>query len=398
MENHRYKAYFRLFAQVSKQIHANTGTTDILVCIVENITKILRAKGAIFWILNTAQEKIQTKISHGFDYQSLSRVDFPTLMTLFDPQTLDPIAITDARNDQRIPYLERLGKHLINAITGQYFDITGPYKGLLAVYFTGNQTLDKTELELLSALGEQGAIALEKAFGYDKKMLDLYGQIIQGFALAIEARDPVTHGHSLTVARLAKATALQMGLNKKEADLIHNAGILHDIGKIGTRDKILDHLGRLSEKEMDLIRQHPVIGADILGPLTFLGEIAPLVRSHHELFNGKGYHEGKKGEDIPLGARILTLCNAFETMITGRPDIPKKDLAQALTQLKQGVGSRFDPKVVKAFFDMIKSDDKILEINESIDHCMDLLGQNMERLAKQNQVEKKLANPFSGFF
>jgi len=397
MDDSRFKDYFRLFADISKQIHANTRTTDILACIVEHITRFLGAKGCIFWILNTSRQEIQTKISHGFDYQSLSRVDYPTLTTLFDPSARGPIAITDARNDNRIPDLERLGKHLINSITGLYFDITGPYTGLLAVYFTGNRSLDEQELELLTALGEQGAIALEKAFGYDEEMLDLYGQIIEGFALAIEARDPATHGHSLTVARLAQATALQMRLTAREAGLIRHAAILHDIGKIGTRDRILDRLGKLSRKEMDQIRQHPVLGAEILRPLVFLGDLEPLVRSHHELFNGNGYPDGKKGEEIPLGARIICVCDAFETMITGRPNLPKKDLAAALTDLKRGVGSRFDPQVVQAFFDMIQTRRDILDTGESIDHCLDILTQNMGRLADRNLLEKKLANPFFGF-
>lgn len=395
--DHRYKEQFRFFAEISKQIHANKKTTDILACIAEHITGFLEARGCIFWILNRSSRTIETKIGHGFDYRSLSLTDYPTLMTLF-PMDSGPITITNARSDERIPDLERLGKHLINGITGRYFEITGPYTGLLAVYFTGNRILNKDELELLTALGEQGAIALEKALGYDQEMLDLYGQIIQGFALAIEARDPVTHGHSTTVARLARATARQMGLGREEADRIRHAAILHDIGKIGARDHILDRLGQLSRKEMHQIRQHPVLGADIIRPLVFLGDIAPLIRSHHELFDGRGYPDGKKGEEIPLGARIITVCDSFETMISGRPGLPKKDLASALQDLKQGAGSRFDPRVVQAFFDMVKTKPEMLDSDASIDHCLDILTQNIERLAGQNRIEKKLANPFTSFF
>ncbi|HCY86810.1 MAG TPA: hypothetical protein DHV36_16895, partial [Desulfobacteraceae bacterium] len=152
-QDNRFKEYFRVFARISKQIHANTGTRDILACIVENITDILGAKGAIFWILNTSNLAIESKICHGFDYRSLSLTDYPTLATLFPPEQKGAITITDARNDKRIPDLERLGKHLINAITGGYFDISGPYLGLLAVYFTGNRTLSADETELLTALG-----------------------------------------------------------------------------------------------------------------------------------------------------------------------------------------------------------------------------------------------------
>jgi hypothetical protein len=102
---------------------------------------------------------------------------------------------------------ERLGKRKINSVTGLFFDIAGPYTGLLAVYFMGSRTLFDHELELVTALGEQGAIALEKAIGYDQKTMDIYQKIVEGFALAIDARDRFTHGHSRRVARLSRLTA-----------------------------------------------------------------------------------------------------------------------------------------------------------------------------------------------
>ena len=394
----RFRDYFRLFTDISKQIHTNTEVADILSCIVSHSAELLRAKGAIFWILNTNSRTIETKISHGFDFRSLSLVDYPTLVTLFDPDSSTPIVITDARNDPRIPDLERLGKHLINAITGLYVDITGSFKGLLAVYFTASRTLSENEIELLTALSEQGAIALEKALVYDEQMLSMYGQIIKGFALAIEARDPATHGHSQTVARLAKAMAEQLGLPHEEIDRIYHAASLHDIGKIGTRDQTLNRLGKLNARQMEEIRKHPVLGADILAPLTFLGDISPLIRAHHELFDGTGYPEGIKGEDIPLGARIITVCDTFETMISGRAKMGKLDLTSALGQLKSGSGNRFDPGVVTAFFEMIQTRKKILDTRESIDECMENLTRDMKRLAKLNRIEKKLPNPFTGLF
>jgi putative nucleotidyltransferase with HDIG domain len=393
-----YHSHFKLLAKISKKIHSNTETREIIATIVESIVDSMSAKGCIYWVLNQQNEIIETRIFHGFDYQSLSRVDYSTLMGIFEKNTTDPIFITDARNDTRIPDLERLGKRKISSVTGMFFDITGPYTGLLAVYFTGKRILAPHELELLTALGEQGAIALEKAMGYDEKVQTMYRQIVEGFALAIEAKDKITHGHSQKVARLSELTARKMGLDEKCVKQIFHAGILHDIGKIGTQDNLLERLGNLSTKEMGTIRQHPCLGADILRPLTFFCEIEPLVRHHHELFNGEGYPAGKKGDEIPLGARILTVCDAFETMVTGRPHIPKKDLPTALTALKQGVGSRFDPNVVQAFFAMIQENPKILDIRESMESCLDILQQNMVRVAGQNQIKKKLSNPFPGSF
>lgn len=393
-----YHSYFKLLAKISKKIHSNTETLEILACIVENIVDVMSAKGCIYWILNQQKQVIETQVFHGFDYQSLSRVDYPTLMTIFDRKKDNPICITDARNDTRIPDLERLGKHKISSVTGMFFDITGPLSGLLAVYFTGPRTLAPHELELLTALGEQGAISLEKAMGYDQKTQTMYQQIVEGFALAIEAKDTVTHGHSQRVARFSELTARKMGLDEKKVRQIFQAGILHDIGKIGTQKTLLERLGNLSKEEMSTIREHPCLGADILRPLTFFCDIEPLVRNHHELFNGSGYPAGKKGEEIPLGARIITVCDAFEVMITGRPHIPKKDLSAALTALKQGVGTRFDPEVVQAFFKMIQENPRVIDTRETIASCLDILQQNMVQLAEQNQIEKKLSNPFPGSF
>ncbi len=392
-----YQEFFSLFTQISKKIHANSDTKDILSCIVENITQLMSAKGCVFWILNTQKQKIETRIFNGFDYRSLLRVDYVTLMNIFSRPKDNRVYIGDARNDPRIPDLERLGKHKINSISGLFFDITGPYTGLLAVYFYGSRPLKTHELELLTALGEQGAIALEKAIAYDNKMLTMYRQIVEGFALAIEARDKATHGHSQRVARFSELTAREMGLDEKNIKNIFHAGILHDIGKIGTDDQILERLGHLSTREMDAIRRHPGLGADILSPLTFFSDIEPLVRHHHELFDGSGYPDGKKGEKIPLGARIITVCDAFETMVAGRASMPKLSLSAAVSALKKGVGTRFDPDVVQAFFAVIRENPDIVDAQESIDDCLKDLKQNMADLAGHNLLEKKFSSFPGGF-
>jgi HD-GYP domain-containing protein (c-di-GMP phosphodiesterase class II) len=185
-----------------------------------------------------------------------------------------------------------------------------------------------------------------------------------------------------------------MGLDEAMVKTIFHAGILHDIGKIGIRDTVLDRLGRLTPKEMDQIRQHPVLGADILVPLTFFSEIAPMIRHHHERFDGTGYPDRIKGETIPLGARILAVCDVFETMTAGRPGMPRKDLPSAIAELKHGAGSLFDPDVIQAFFDMIQDHPKAMEIHESIDDVLDMLRQNVADLALQNRLEKTAARLF----
>ena len=362
--DHSYHSFFKVFAKISKKIHSNNEVIDILNCIVENITEIMEARGCIYWILNHQKKIIETKIFHGFDYSSLSKVDYPSLLTIFDI-TEPHIFIGDTRNDPRIPDLERLGKQRIGSVTGLAFDIIKPYSGILAVYFSDSKPLKPHEFELVSALGEQGALALQKAIGYDEKMMNVYRQIVEGFALAIEAKDTITHGHSQRVAALSKLTAQKMALDDHEVENIYHAGILHDIGKIGMEDSVLERLGNLSANEMSCVHDHPVSGARILSPLTFFNEIEPLVRHHHELYNGTGYPDKRKGEDIPLGARIICVCDAFETMITGRPHLPKKSFSTAIRNLQDGAGIRFDPQVVQAFFEAIQANPDVLELSDT---------------------------------
>jgi len=308
------------------------------------------------------------------------------------------VFIEDARNDTRIPDLERLGKRRVGSVTGLFFDITKPYSGILAVYFSQYRPLDSHEFELVSALGEQGALALQKAIGYDEKMMGVYRQIVEGFALAIEAKDQITHGHSQRVATLSELTARKMELDEHEVKNIYHAGILHDIGKIGMEDTVLERLGNLSPDELSAVHQHPVLGAKILSPLSFFNEIEPLVRHHHELYDGTGYPDGKKGGDIPLGARIITVCDAFETMISGRPQLPKKNLSFAIQTLQEGVGIRFDPKIVQAFFAVIQENPNVVDIKESMESSLALLKKDMAELAEQNLFEKKFSNGFPANF
>jgi len=353
--NINYIDFFRVFSQVSKAIHSGENTTEILQHIVRNIKEILGAKGCIYWIVDRDSEKIETMVSDGFPYRSLANVNYSELNHIFNSDEGPLVWIEDARTDRRIPDLDTIGKRSVGSITGMFFDIIGTYGGILAVYFYAHKKLTAEETEILTALGEQGAIALHKAFSYDEKMLQSLRQMVEGFTLALEAKDESTHGHSVRVAQFARAVAEQMGLSGNEVETIHHGGLLHDIGKIGMNDDILKRLGILSRTEMDIVRQHPEIGARIAKPLNFLNDVVPLILHHHERFDGSGYPHGLRGERIPRGARILTLCDAFETMLAGRTHFAKMKFEDSVVNVFNGAGSHFDPDIVDALFAAIEA-------------------------------------------
>lgn len=388
--NNDYSKYFQYFAEVSKSIHSGTNTGDVLESIVTNITEITNAKGCIFWIINTANKKIETMISHGFTYRSLELVEYDTLTHIFDPVSKNDVFIEDARYDERIPDMERLGKQRVGSINGLFFEIIGPYVGILAVYFTNYRKLEPTEVKLITALGEQGAIALHKTLTYDDTMLQTLRQIVEGFVLALEAKDEDTHGHSVRVADFAKMTAQTMKLSTKDVETIYHAALLHDIGKIGMEDYIIEKLGILSNQEMDIVKKHPEIGSKIIKPLTFLNDVEPLILYHHERFDGSGYPEGLKADAIPLGARIIGVCDTFETMLSGRNNMEKQSFHDAILSLQRGVNLLFDPAVVKALFAMLQEHPEIIDEQGAIERCREQLQLDIEAIGLDNILKKRL--------
>jgi putative nucleotidyltransferase with HDIG domain len=176
---------------------------------------------------------------------------------------------------------------------------------------------------------------------------ELFEQTIGALANAVDARDRYTRGHSNRVSHIAEAMCRVMRLPEPEIEKIKWAGLLHDVGKIGIRDNILLKEGPLDRDERILMNQHPSIGAEIVAPASQLHAEAPLIRAHHEWFNGSGYPDGIEALDIPLGARILTIADAYEAMTSSRP-YRKVALTHeiAVGELEKFSGIQFDPEIV----------------------------------------------------
>jgi hypothetical protein len=184
----------------------------------------------------------------------------------------------------------------------------------------------------------------------------LMTEINMALANAIEAKDAYTRGHSERLAKLSGALAMRLGLPSEEVTAVRLGAILHDVGKIGIPDRILRQSLALSDDDRAWVRRHPQIGADIIGPVAGLQRVAPLIRHHHEKWDGSGYPDGLKGEAIPLGARIISVTDAFEAMVADRSYRASMGLPKAVDELKRGAGSHFDPKIVEAFLNLLETD------------------------------------------
>ncbi|HET9014386.1 MAG TPA: diguanylate cyclase [Thermomicrobiaceae bacterium] len=204
------------------------------------------------------------------------------------------------------------------------------------------------DLALLRTVANQLAIATDNAQLYGR-MRQLYLSGIRTLAATVDAKDPYTHGHSERVAGYARAIAEQMGLPQLDIETIELAGVLHDIGKIGVPDTVLQKPGRLNPDERALIMEHAAMGARILAGNPALTSLVPLVRHHHEWFNGGGYPDGLEGTEIPLGAAIICVADTYDTMTTDRPYRKAPGREQARDEIARCSGTQFHPAVVQAF-------------------------------------------------
>lgn len=179
---------------------------------------------------------------------------------------------------------------------------------------------------------------------------DLYMSFVRSMVSTIDAKDAYTRGHSERVALVGKVLAEQLGLSSQEADDIHLSGLLHDIGKVGVDDRILRKQSRLDDDEFEQIKKHPEIGCQILAGLANLERILPGVRNHHESFDGSGYPDGLKGEEIPLMARILAVADSYDAMGSNRPYRAGMPLERIEAIFHENAGPQWDPRVINAYF------------------------------------------------
>ncbi len=180
--------------------------------------------------------------------------------------------------------------------------------------------------------------------------------VIYTLALAIEANDPYTRGHSERVAQYAASIAMRMKLSDEQIDVIRNAGILHDIGKIGISEVILQKPGPLTEAELIAVQDHPAIGEKICKPLRSANLLLTVIRHHQERFDGDGYPDRLAGDQIPIEARIIAVADAYDAMTSPRPYRPPMSQRQVLGTLRREAGKQWDPEVVKAFLELIKDE------------------------------------------
>ena len=190
--------------------------------------------------------------------------------------------------------------------------------------------------------------AFEKVQKAARENQELFLASIRALAAAIDAKDPYTRGHSERVARYASAIAKEMGLSAEDVRKARLSALLHDVGKIGIDDRIIRKPTALTDEEFELMKAHPVKGAAIMETIPQLADIIPGMKYHHEKWEGGGYPDGLKGEQIPMQARIVAVADAFDAMTTTRPYQKAMEVTYVLERLREMANKRFDSVVIEA--------------------------------------------------
>ena len=233
------------------------------------------------------------------------------------------------------------------------FSVDGESVAIVEVYRTDDRPFrrdDPRQLDLLCGFAANTYSRIQIA----TKLESHYTETIEALVSALEARDPYTEAHAGRIRDQAVALSVAMQVPVEQRRAIRLGAILHDVGKIGIADSILLKPGPLDDEEWGVMRSHPLIGETMLRGIDFLTPALPIIRHHHERWDGAGYPDGLAGEDIPVGARIVAVCDAYDAMTSDRPYRPALSSAQACEQLVDNGGSQFDPRCVDLLVEAVR--------------------------------------------
>lgn len=312
-----------------------------------------RCDAAVVFLRGKEEGSLQVRASW-FRDPARQSAELPISRTILDKAVLEGMSIlsNDPVSDERFSSSRSICQYHIRCAL--CVPVQAQKKVLGAIYMdytTGSQSFTEGDLDLLTAVGKQVGVAVER-IKLEEDLGRLSLNSMRALAAAIEAKDEYTRGHSDRVSRVCVLIGRQLGLDEAELRVLSIAGTLHDVGKIGIPEKILQKPSRLTDEEYELMKRHPVIGESILREFEGNDEVCLAIRHHHERADGKGYPDKLTAETIPLDARIISVADAWDTMVTERAYKRAVPDTEAIAELRKHSGTQFDPRVVQALCDI----------------------------------------------
>lgn len=406
-------------SKIARTVNAEANLDKLLITIAEQTRLVLNADRCTVFLYDKDKNELWSKVALGMESEEI-RFSADKGFAGYVVKTGETIKIKDAYNDSR--FNKEIDKHTgyktYNLLCMPMRNIKFEIIGVFQVLNKKDGDFTDADEDILLAIGTNAGIAIENnlLFSIQQKMLEEQQKLFAGFidtlAASIDARDKITLGHSNRVKLYSELIAKQIGLNKDVTEIISKAAMLHDIGKIGIKDAVLQKKGALTKEEYEHIKEHVKITYDILCKTNMnssFSEIAEIAASHHEKYDGTGYFRGLKGEEIPFGGRILAVSDVFDAITSVRHYRDRMPMTDALDIMIEGKNKHFDGKIIDAFLsiqcdlitDVLISEYKmILKENDRKILSSINLNQFANILKKEslNRKEKKIIDIFNSYY
>ena len=317
---------------------------------------VSRLEGGLLREVADYSSSEKSQVARGLSYYL---ADYPTTAAVLDSGLPSSISADDAGADPAELFVLR--EMEMQSVLIIPLIIETATWGLIEVYDTRTRVFSGAE-RYLAELAATHIGALVAGFEHEEQAQRLYRETLASLSNALEAKDAVTSQHTEEVVRLAVGAAAELDLDLEAVRSVELGAVLHDIGKVRVPESILNKPGPLTDEEWAVMKTHPEIGEHILGPIQSLHRILPIVRHHHERWDGAGYPDGLSGRGIPLGARIVAVCDAYRAMTENRPYRAALSTSEARDELEAGAGTQFDEDCVEALFQALDRRDSVAEV------------------------------------
>ena len=324
----------------------------LLDTIMELGMNVMDAEGCSVLLVDEKEKKLRFVAASGAKKEEVKKLslDMGEGVAGWVAQNDQPLLIEDVSKDTRFSKKvdESLGQETKSLICVPLKLKERTIGVMEVINKKGSRTFNQSDMVLFKPLSAQAAVAIERARLYED-LEDMFLSTVKSLAAAIDAKDPYTRGHSERVTRFSILIARELGLDDKTQRDVQLCALLHDVGKIGVPISILRKKDKLTDEDWKHIRRHPVLGAEIISPITQLKELVRNIRYHHERYDGKGYPDSLEGEDIPLISRILAVADTFDALTSERPYRNGLSDKAALEEMEIVKGTQLDPACVEAF-------------------------------------------------
>jgi HD-GYP domain-containing protein (c-di-GMP phosphodiesterase class II) len=340
-------------------IQEATDLRDLFAALAQSVLRTLRVDAVFVSLLDGERDVlIDYAASVGSQFkpnllaEEYSLKDFPATRSVIDSGESLEISVSDPYADSaESRFLTEVG--LSRALISR-LNVEGRGIGVVEAFRINDRPFRKDDPHHVDLLVGFAANAYSR-IRLAEKLESHYTETIEALVSALEARDPYTEAHTGRIRDLASALAVAMRLPANLRRAIRLGALMHDVGKIGIADSILRKPGPLDDAEWEQMRMHPEIGVRMLQKIEFLDGALPIIRSHHERWDGDGYPDGRAGEDIPIAARIITVCDAFDAMTSDRPYRTAMSVEAACDEIQRCAGTQFDPTCAMLLVEMVKN-------------------------------------------